>query len=215
MTQSIKSVFDRIIAVECKHSSGRVDNGTAFWAKVNGVVKLITASHIPWRQLPPPPVKVISGDTFDVSWSMTGGGAGQGAARIYAHSQAPHIDYAWLEFDDPSLAPPGVNTPFPINVTPPAVDDPVVATGFPGLFVTPHPTPRYAIGLVHAVQPSPCIILVAGSACGGYSGGPAFNYIGEYTLGDEVVGLMSGAPDLRTQVDQANLYILLGAKEFV
>jgi hypothetical protein len=218
MTQKLDDVFDKLIAFECVDAkTQRRGSGTAFWLKVNDTVKLVTAAHIPWPQLPSP-VPVNSGSQFCVSWSMTGGRSNRGLARIFAHPGAPKTDYAWIEFNDASLAPPGNNNQFYMIHQYPLIGTFVAATGFPGNFVASGPTPDYAIGTLQEIQnPPDNKISVAGKACGGYSGGPAFRYIDEGALDDWVIGLMSGAPSPATNfsLQIADSYILEGAVNFV
>jgi len=218
MTQTISAVYDKVIAFECiDANTQRVASGTAFWLNVNGKVKLVTAAHIPWPQLPPP-APIACGSLFCVSWSGTGGRANSGRARILAHPRAPQVDYAWIEFDDASLAPPGSNNPFHMSPQCANIDTSVAAIGFPGAFVGFNPNPDYAIGVVRCIQNPPgSKIFIAGEACGGYSGGPAFQYVDEDTLDDSVIGVMCGAPTQNTNISfsVAYSYILEGSKSFV
>jgi hypothetical protein len=218
MTQTFNDVFEKLIAFECTDTKAQHrGSGTAFWLRVNDTIKLVTAAHIPWPQLPSP-VPINCGSLFCVSWSMTGGRANSGFARIFAHPDAPNTDYAWIEFNNASLAPPLCNNPLCNSHQSPSIDTCVAATGFSGAFVALAPKPKYAIGKVLAIEPPPgSKISVAGQACGGYSGGPAFTYIDEDTLDDMVIGLMSGAPLTTTNfnLEVTDSYILEGAMKFI
>ena len=216
--QILSSVLDKLVAFETTSPLGRVDCGTAFWLTIGGAVKLVTASHIPWPQTTSPPTPVTSGTVLQVRWSMQGGSSGAGSARFVAHHGAPGIDYCWMVFLDASQAPP-VMPPFRSASAPPPVQTPVAATGFPGAFMPANPVAKSAIGIVNAVQPLSAggRISVGGSACGGYSGGPAFEYIDTDQLGDEVIGLMCGAPTPQATANQglASSYVLQGSGTFI
>ncbi len=69
MTQAISAVYDKLIAFECiDTNTRRRGSGTAFWLNVNDKVKLVTAAHIPWPQLPSP-IPIVCGSLFYISWS--------------------------------------------------------------------------------------------------------------------------------------------------
>lgn len=210
-------VESRLVSFRCVEiDSGRVrGSGTAFWANIPNEPKLVTAKHIAWPSDAKPPVQVVNGEQLRVEWKMVDGTCGGGIAEFRTHPTNLVVDFATIHFSCAYEAPP-VNA-FNIDRCCQTKGTYVVATGFPGPYCTCG-SPQFAteIGTVEVTVPSSGQILANGSACGGYSGGPAFQYTGEETVGELVVGLMSGGPHVEVLLTYglANGFVLAWAGAF-
>lgn len=208
-----QEVTEKLISFDCFEYKNKCPVsrgcGTAFWADISGNVKLITAAHIPW---PAQSARPENGEKLLVKWKMTSGSSGEGEAVFYPHPTNSEIDYASISFCNESNIPPMF--PFPIAKTNVCKDDAIVSFGFPGPYTQAQADSTTAI--VDEVEDSGQRILVAGRACGGYSGGPSFQFCEEGTVKNEVIGLMSGAPSPQI-IEKRKLgdaYVLVSALKF-
>lgn len=207
-------VAKTIISFECYEidSGNSRGCGTAFWVNLSRQRTLVTAAHIPWPKLPTElAVPQKGGEKFLVRWKLPSGLSGGGAAIFREHLNDPSIDVASIVFDEPSSAPPGVS--FELATTNVDVGAHIISFGFSGPYASA--SAKDTVGIVEELEPNGSRIFVSGTACGGYSGGPSFSYVSEDTVGDQVVGLMSGSPD-QGVIDHNNLqdaYILVSAKD--
>jgi hypothetical protein len=184
-----------LVAIDCiDQATGKSRGcGTAFWADLSGGPKLITAKHLAWPPCSTPPIPVTNGEVISVNWKTVAGQQGHGDAEFHTHPTDPSLDYVTIHFCDAKNAPPKLT--LTVATATPAVAAQLIVLGFPGPFAaTTSPTPGSAVGVVEKINLSRQI-LVSGSATGGYSGGPAFDYVDDQNVGDFVVGLMSGQPD--------------------
>lgn len=192
--------------------------GTAFWAEISSGCKLVTAKHIAWPQEPAvPSFPVIDGEELLVIWATTSGDSGYGKATCNTSPQDQTLDYATLHFLDSEDGPP--QEPFKVSNKVPTKGALVTTAGFPGKFlIALPPNPNFTSGVVELAASDREGILVGGRAVGGYSGGPAFyvDVADEASVGDEVIGLMSGQPkaEAMARAGLADAYVLLAAHTF-
>ncbi len=210
-----------LVAIDCVDlDTGKSRGcGTAFWAKSANWsgFKLLTAKHLAWPQgAGSNSFPVINGEALLVIWTTSAGTSGYGKAGFRVHPVNPAMDYATIHFLDAAYAPPA--KPFVISESLPALNSYVTTAGFPGPFVVGVlPKPKFAAGRINELDTTGNnMILVDGRACGGYSGGPAFELIDENTVGDVVIGLMNGQPPtaIITQKNLLDAYLLLAASAF-
>lgn len=209
-------VARKIISFECYEidSGNSRGCGTAFWVNLSGQPTLVTAAHIPWPKLPPAPtVPQKNGEKLLVRWKLPSGLYGGGTANFYEHPNDPNIDFASIVFDEACEAPPGVA--FELAATDVDVDTAIVSFGFPGPYAST--SAKDTVGIVESLEPNGSRIFVGGTACGGYSGGPSFPHVSEDTVGDQVVGLMSGEPhpSVTHSHNLQDAYILVSARFFI
>jgi hypothetical protein len=191
-------------------------SGTAFWAEISKVRKLLTAGHIPW-----PGIKDSrhnyspSAEVLKVKWSTTGGMTGFGEANFIPHpcncnSDSP-LDYAVIEFLCHENEPPGES--FKIDSSSPTIGQQVTAIGFPGSYdCKKTPSAKHTDGVVTVVgRPD---IKVSGNACPGYSGGPAFKKLAGDQLDECVIGLMRGSFENENRDEEKNTFVLFGSPFF-
>ena len=221
MTLTMQEIAQDLIAFACGNGTREKRTGTAFWAEINGTPKLLTAGHVPWKQLecdPPKPAPI--NETLDVQWWKADCISGSGSATFTAHTHDQTLDYAVIEFQDGSPPPP--EQCFSIDVNSPVEGESIGAFGF-SLDLDPDPGADHlnfkkAIGVVEAVYSnSYAQILAGGTAISGLSGGPAFKYWDENSIDDQVLGFVQGKPtdEILTRYGIADGYVLFAASSFV
>jgi hypothetical protein len=221
MTLTVAAVKNDIVAIKVTGRSAMGSLwrgcGTAFWVTVNGSNKLVTAAHIPW---PPDKVSAVpANECLHVYWA-TGKASGDGEAVLTPHTPGTLLDYATIEFLNHDNAPSG--KVFPRGAMP-AVGAKVACFGFPGTFVVP-PRPDQTDGEIFCIGCDRSIeaMVSCSTASEGYSGGPIFLLQSNGDVGDEVIGLMRGAPPLcdanpnpdGTLPHDPNKYVMFGAVSF-
>lgn len=220
MPPVIDDVSKTVIAIKCTSlNDDHSGSGTAFWVKIDGVSRLVTARHVPWNYTSDHPVPVNTEDVFDVAWCMESGETGKGYATIHVNNNGKFCeDFAWIEFAPPESAPPFSDTHFVLSSRRPCKGDEVVGLGFPGGYPPQHPCPQTAWGTVQDVQKHEegNHIVVAGKSDKGCSGGPVFFAENDDVASLEVMGMIIGAPDDRCkEIYKVNdLFSIEGAKSF-
>lgn len=220
MQISIDDIAHKLVAIACKKGSEPRRTGTAFWADVNGTERLLTVGHVPWKQLTDkPPSPAPTSEIIDVQWWMMDGSSGRGDAKFFSYPSNNLVDYAYFIFTKPKHAPP--KKLFSIDVNTPNKPTPIAVVGFPEV-LNPNLGSALqfgkAVGNVEAhYKNSFTQILVSGSADYGYSGGPAFRYLGEDMAEEEVIGLMQGRPKDKILANYGLVdgFVLFGAASFV